>query len=237
MADAGGDGRFVEQVELGAKGAGDGEGVAIVEADAAAEGVRQGRHFLHFHRVAGGQAGVHGGAAAHADAVQADARVGVFHGQGHAGEQAAAGQRHQHLAHFGQLLEDFQAEAALAGDDVGVVEGRQQGGALFTGDALGFGLGVVLAVADDHHAGTEVADRLHLVLRYQVREADSGLHALGGSGMGEGAAVIAGGGRHHAPRLLRLVEQGYGVARTTQLEAAGDLLGFELEVDRHAKTR
>ncbi|MCY1460384.1 hypothetical protein D9M71_779400 [compost metagenome] len=53
--------------------------------------------------------------------------------------------------------------------------------------------------------------------------------------MGQGAAMVAGRSRHHATGRLPVVEQGHGIAGAAQLEAAGDLLGFELQVDRHAE--
>ena len=54
--------------------------------------------------------------------------------------------------------------------------------------------------------------------------------------MGEGAAVIARRGGDEAA-FLRLVTQGQnGIGGAAQLEAAGRLMAFELEMDRRAAT-
>ncbi|MNP59085.1 hypothetical protein D3C76_1540560 [compost metagenome] len=74
--------------------------------------------------MSGGQAGVHGRAALHADAMRNDLRVGAFEGQCHAGKQTAAGQRHQYLSDIRQLFKDLQPQCALAGDDGRVIEWR-----------------------------------------------------------------------------------------------------------------
>jgi len=93
-------------------------------------------------------------------------------------------------------------------------------------------LGVVLAVADNADFSAQFADGLHLVRRHQLRQADAGVHAEHARGVGQRPAVVAGGGRDHALGLLLIAKLSDRVARAAQLEAAGDLLGFELEVHR-----
>ncbi|KWV89039.1 hypothetical protein PFLmoz3_01938 [Pseudomonas fluorescens] len=134
------------------------------------------------------------------------------------------------------LFEDFQPQRALPGDDGRVIKRRQQCRALLVGDPFGFTLGVVLGLADDAYLGAQIANGLNLVRWHQMRQANRRLHALSGSGIRQSTTVIAGRRRHHATRFLLGAQLRHGIARAAQFETAGDLLGFEFEVHRHAQS-
>ena len=99
-------------------------------AEAAAEGVGEALDLLDRDRAAGGEGGVHGGAAVHRDADDAGRRVGGLDRERDAGGEAAAGERHEDGGEVGAVLDQLEAGGALAGDDVAVVEGRDLGEAL-----------------------------------------------------------------------------------------------------------
>jgi hypothetical protein len=68
MDDAGGDLFLRQQHHIVEQIATHGEGQPVVEADAAAERIRQRRHLLHLYRVAGVEAGLHRRPALHRNA-------------------------------------------------------------------------------------------------------------------------------------------------------------------------
>src|SRR3546814_9697911 len=76
--------------------------------------------------MAGLEALVHGRPARLRNADDAHARLQRLGRHGDAGDEAAARQRHQQGRRLRQFLQHLQAEGALAGDDVGVVEGRSE---------------------------------------------------------------------------------------------------------------
>ena len=121
-------------------------------------------------------------------------RVGGLDREGDAGGEAAARERHEDGGEVGAVLDELEADGALAGDDAGVVEGRDLGEALPGGEAAGLGAGLVLGAAGDAGLGAEGADRRDLGLGDERRHADDGAQAAGAGGEGEGAAVVAGRG-------------------------------------------
>ena len=100
------------------------EGVAVVEADAAAQGVGEARLLHHVDRPPGAQALVHRSAPLHGDADHPDRRIGALQRERDAADQAAAGQRHQHGVEIGQVLEQLEADRPLPGDDLGSSNGE-----------------------------------------------------------------------------------------------------------------
>ena len=107
------------------EGAAEGVGQAVVCAEAAAERVGEALDLHDRNRVAGGEGGVHGGAAIHRDADDARGRVGGLDGEGDAGGEAAARERDEDSGEVGAVLDQLEAGGALAGDDV--ARGRRVG--------------------------------------------------------------------------------------------------------------
>ena len=185
--------------------------------------------------MAGGEARLHGGAAAHGDGDHPHLRAQALHRRGDAGDEAAARQRHQHRLNVRQVGNDLQADRALARHDGRMIEGRHVCHALFGDQPVDLDLRLVLRPADDPGLGAQRGDGIQLVARHQRRHADDAAHALGGRRMGQRPAVIAGRGGGHAlrPLLGRQLQQGVG--RAAQLECAGDLPVLVLQMDRHAE--
>ena len=119
------------------EGAAERVGEAVRLAEAAAERVGERGDLLDRDRAAGGEGGVHGGAAVHRDADDLRRRVGGLDGEGDPGGEAAAGERDEDGGEVGAVLDQLEADGALAGDDAGVVEGRDLGEALLGGEAAG----------------------------------------------------------------------------------------------------
>ncbi len=82
---------------------------------------------------------------------------GEFDAGGDAGEQAAAGDGGEDEVDVGELLEDFEAAGGLAGDDVRVVVGRDDGVAVFGGEFFGLELALGAGRADEDDFGAEGA--------------------------------------------------------------------------------
>ena len=80
--------------------------------------------------VAGFAGAEHGGQALGLNADDADLGIGFLEGAGDAADEAAAADGDDDGFEVGNLLEEFEADGALAGDDFGVVEGMDEGAAL-----------------------------------------------------------------------------------------------------------
>src|SRR5579884_506481 len=72
-------------------------------------------------------AALHGGGAGGFDADDADGWVASLERHGDTGDEPAAADRNDDHLHLGEILIDFQAKRALAGDELEVVEGVNQG--------------------------------------------------------------------------------------------------------------
>ena len=165
-----------------------------------------------------------------------DPRLGTspLHGRGHPGGQPAARQRHQHQFDIRQVLDDLQPDRALTRDHRRRVEGRDFGQTLLAHQPVNLGLRIVLGAADDANFGTLRPHRRNLVVRHQGGHAHDRPRARLARRVRQRPAVIAGRrGDQPAPKCGRIQRQ-HRVRGAAQLEAAGRLAGFELEMDRVA---
>ena len=131
---------------------------------------------------------------------------------------------------FGHLGGELDADAGLAADHVGVVEGVDElepvGGRRLAGER---DAGVDrLAAADD--LALEGADRLDLADRRRLRHVDAAGQALGAGGVGERLRVVAGAAGDDA-RALPRPDRVELRERAADLEAAGPLQVLGLEHD------
>ena len=62
---------------------------------------------------------------------------------GHTSGEAATAHLHENVGEAAVLLEQFAGHSTLAGNDVGVIVGRDKGQAFFLGKTLGFGVGLI----------------------------------------------------------------------------------------------
>ena len=70
---------------------------------------------------------VHTGCALGLHTVDLDLRLEALDGEGHAGDESAAAHRHDNGIHIGQLVENFEADGTLTGNDLLVVVGVYEG--------------------------------------------------------------------------------------------------------------
>ena len=96
----------------------------------------------------------------------------ALHRAGDAGDQPAARQRHDDRVDLGPILQQLQADRALPGDHVRMIEGRDLDHARLRHEPVDLDLRFVLALPDDAHLGAERADRRDLVRRHEARHAD-----------------------------------------------------------------
>ena len=90
------------------------------------------------------QAAVHAGGTLGLYAVDLYLRPQALDGKGHAGDQAAAAHRHDDRIQIRQLVQNFQADGPLAGDDLIVIKGVDEGGPSLLLELEGGGVGVVV---------------------------------------------------------------------------------------------
>ena len=109
-----------------------------------------------------------------------------------AADQAAAADRHQDGVNVLEVAQQLDGDGALAGDDVGVVEGMHEGGATLFLVANGLEICVVVVAAGRHDLCTEAADRLDLELVGGLGDVDGGGDLEGRRRVGDALAVISG---------------------------------------------
>ena len=172
----------------------------------------------------------HGGQLFRLDADDANFGIGLLEGAGDAADEAAAADGHDDGFDVGDLLEQFEADGALAGDDFGVVEGMDEGAALFDAAAQGFVAGFVVACAVEDDFSAVAARGGDFDLRRGQRHDDLGANAARGSVKGDALRVIAGAGGDHAALALRFAEREELVECAALLERAGALQVLELQV-------
>ncbi len=141
------------------------------------------------------------------DADDADLGVGLLEGAGDAADEAAAADGDDDGFDVGDLLEQFEADGALAADDLGVVEGMDEGAALFDAAAHGFFAGLVVAGAVEDDFGAIAARGGDLDLRRGQRHDDLGANAARGGVEGDALGMIAGAGGDDAALALGLAER------------------------------
>ena len=151
---------------------------------------------------------------------------------------------HHDRADVRQLLEDLQADRALAGGGERILEGvdvARRPSASACGQRRRVGVVVGRARARAPHR--ERAQLLHLGARRGLGHEQRGAHAAAQRLGREGDAqrVVAGGGGHHAARALPRVSDASRFERAAHLERAGRLPALELQqrvvAPRSAKER
>ena len=138
---------------------------------------------------------------------------------------------------LGVLLDDLQADGALAGDDARVVEGGDEGAALGLGDALGLGLGGVEIVPEEQDPPAQVAHGVDLDARGDGGHDDGGVDAQQRGGAGDALGVVAGGGGDDAAGALGLPQGAHGVVGAADLEGVDRLEVLALDGDGAAQAR
>ena len=198
------------------------------------DAVRHGPAGLHRHRVPGGQRARIGRDRLRLHADHGDLGVQGLDRHRDAGRQPAAAHRHHHGAHLRALLDDLEAERALAGHDVRVVVGVDEHGAgpLGEGQRLAERILHAGAVQDDLRAVP--AGGLHLGQRRARGHDHGGRAAELPGGERDALGVVARAGRDDAAGPFGVGEPGDPVVRSADLEQPGPLQVLALEVHRPA---
>ncbi len=146
-----------------------------------------------------------------------------------AGDQAPASHRDNDGVKVGALLEQFQPQRPLAGDDLGIVEGMDEGQPALGFDLPGVGVSFVVIGAGQHHLSLVVARGGHLDERGPLRHHDDGANPEALAVKRHGQPVVAGAGRHDSPLPLHLREREELVRRPALFEGARHLEVLELD--------
>ena len=123
----------------------------------------------------------------------------------------------------GTCVEDLEAERALARDDVGVVERRDEHGAGALGELRGRRSGVSTVGALEHDVGAVAAGRVQLRQRHAERHEDRGRDAELLRRERDALRVVAGGCGDDAARALLGGQPREPVVGAADLERAGAL--------------
>ena len=150
------------------------------------------------HDLAGVDGGLHRGGVDGFDADDAGLGAQEFEDGRDAGGQAAAADGDEDgLYGVGVLTGDLQPHRALASDDIGIVEGVDEGGAGPTLQMAGVGVGLVETVAVQDHFAAQGAHGGHLDAGGGGRHDDGRGDVAAGGGQGHPLRVIAGRGADH----------------------------------------
>src|SRR5690606_21316420 len=146
-------------------------------------------------------------------------------------DESAAADRDQHVLQVGEVLENLEADGALAGDDRGIGKGVDEHAARVCGILAGRDLGDVVRGGAVVERGAQAADALLLRGGSAGGNEDGRADARVPGGEGDRLAVVAGGGGDDAARAVGGRQQRDRVRRAPHLEAAGLLPALQLEVD------
>jgi len=153
---------------------------------------------------------------------------------GHAADQTAAANRHEHriqarAAQLLQLAQHFHGDGALAGDHVRIVKRVHKGQAFGLLQLDGVLVGVGVAVAGQHHLAAQGLDGIDLDLGCGRGHHDHRAAAQLLGPQGHALGVVAGRRADHAALQLLGRQVGHLVVGAPQLEAEHGLLVLALQ--------
>ena len=169
---------------------------------------------------AGGTCGLH--------AVHLALGAQALDGERHARDQAAAAHGHDHGIHILELVEDLQADGALACDHGIIVVGVNKGHAGLLLQLYSFIMGIVVGALDQANLCAQALGAFYLHDGCAIRHADYAFNAHAGGGQGHALRMVACAAGHNAVLALFFGELADLVVSAAHLEAAGHLqvLGF-----------
>ena len=156
-------------------------------------------------------------------------RLECLDGERHAGTQATATERHDHVSDVRHVFEDLQTDGALAADDFVIVERRHVNHAFLVGELSSVGGGFVEHIAVQHHIGAVGLGGIDLQRRGDLRHADGGLRTTLTGRIGHALGMVACGCGDDATGDLLFGERCDLVVRAANLEGTGDLQVFRLQ--------
>ena len=182
---------------------------------------------------------VHAGCTACLYAVNLDIRVQLLNGKCHAGDQSAAANGDDHCVHVCHLIQNFQTDGALSGDDVFIVERMNKGVVVFFLKLHSLVVGIVIDTLDHADLCTVTLGSFYLGDRRTVRQADERLHVVLCRSQSHTLCVVAGRAGDDTPCLFFFCQLGHHVIGTANLERTGDLqvLCFQKQITVRTQLR
>ena len=174
---------------------------------------------------------LHAGGTGSLHTVDLDLGAQALDGESHAGDQAAAADGHDDRIHIGQLVQDLQADGALARDDQLVIVGVDEGHAGLLLELDGAVVGVVVGTLDQLYLRAQALGAFHFHNRGTVGHADHTFNAHAGGGQRHALGMVAGRAGDHALGAFFLAQLADFIVGTADLEAAGHLQVFGLQVE------
>ena len=186
--------------------------------------IAQGHAFARCHRLQHGVGVVH----LHTNHLDVGAhRLDVI---GHAADEAAAANRHEHGVQRALVLpEHFHGDRALARNHLGVVKRVDEAQALLVAQLHRVGVGIGIAVAVQHHLATQRLHRVDFQSGCGDRHDDDGACAQLASAQRHALRMVASRRTNDAFVQLRGAQLRHLVVGPTQLEAEHRLLVFPLQ--------
>ncbi len=148
---------------------------------------------------------------------------------GNPADQAAPADGHEDEIGVGAVLQDFEADRTLTGDDIRIIEGMDKDHSLLRKQ-----LRLLDALADilprEHHIAAVAARRLLFGDGSRFRHDDGCLIARPSGRQGHSLGMIAGGSRHHPFRPDRTLQVVDLVGGPAQFEGARFLQVFQFQI-------
>ena len=176
------------------------------------------------------QAAVHTGGTLGLYAVHLDLRAQGLDGKGDAGNQSAAAHRHHHSVHIRQLVENFQTNRALPGDDLLVIVGVNKGHVVLLLQLHGLVVGFVVGAGHKADLRAQIFGVLHLHQGRAVRHTDDAADAAPGSRQRHALRMVARRAGNDALGALLLRKLADFIVSAPHLKAASGLQVLGLEV-------
>ncbi len=164
------------------------------------------------------------------DPNEAHRRFQRLDGHRHACGQPPAPHRQDHGVHFGQVLDDFEPQGALAGDHFGVIKGVNESISLGH-QGLGPLQGLTQVPAMEDHFGAIALGGQLLGNGGPLGHDDGSRQSQLGGSKGHPLAMVARRGGHHPDPLAPLFEPRQAVDGPPQLERSGSLEVLQLQED------
>ena len=191
---------------------------------------------LQVHRLTSLQCRHQTGGAFGLDPDHLDVRQQLLDIDGDAGRQTTATDLHEDVGQSGVLLQQLPPYGALPGDDIGVIERRDQGVTMQLGQATTLGIGLIEAVTEQHHIAAHAPHRIDLDVRRGGRHHDGSLDVQFGPGERYPLGVVARRGGDDPLGPLLLGQTGNLVIGAAQLEGVHRLQILALEHHMVAQT-
>ena len=172
----------------------------------------------------------HAGCACCLHAVNLNLRTQAFDSEGYAADKAATANRYDYCFYIRQLVQNFQADAALAGNDKLIIIWMNKGHASFLLQLYSTVMCFVVGTGNKLHLCAEALGVFYLHNRCAVRHADDAFDAHAGCSQCYALGVVAGAAGDNAFAGFFRGELADFVVGTAYFEAAGYLQVFCFQI-------